>query len=259
MPITLQSTVQFRQFIKPKVAAGFILGCILCSSVWSQGMVPSNILTRVFHLKVGNEAGTGFTVEVDGRQYLITARHLLPSSPPSGTIEVFRGDAWQTVTFQSVQVEPASVDIAVLALPIQLSPTLPVRLGFNDCFLSQTVFFLGFPYNLTVNGHDLNNGFPLPIVKHGIIAGFGERDEPFLVDGINNPGFSGGPVVISDQQANAGILGVVSAYRVEQAPVLAENVRTSLAVNLNTGLLVAYRLDPALNAIRRNPIGFRLP
>ena len=43
-------------------------------------IVNANILTRVLHLKIGEMTGTAFTVEVDGRQYLITAKHLTGES-----------------------------------------------------------------------------------------------------------------------------------------------------------------------------------
>ena len=43
-------------------------------------IVNTNILTRVLHLKIGEMTGTAFTVEVDGRQYLITAKHLTGES-----------------------------------------------------------------------------------------------------------------------------------------------------------------------------------
>jgi hypothetical protein len=76
----------------------------LAPSTWTgcsareAGMVPSNILQRVFCLRVGQEQATGFTIEVDGRQYVVTCRHLLAKSPPLETIEVFHNDVWKTTS-----------------------------------------------------------------------------------------------------------------------------------------------------------------
>ena len=39
-------------------------------------MITANVIYRVFRLKVGPETGTGFTVEDEGGQYLVTVRHL---------------------------------------------------------------------------------------------------------------------------------------------------------------------------------------
>jgi S1-C subfamily serine protease len=223
-------------------------------------MVSSNILQRVFTLKMGSEQGTGFTIEVDGRQYLITAKHILAASPSSTVIEIFHDKNWVKVPFQSIIVEPVDVDIAVLALPQQLSGVLPIQLGIKSSFLSQDVYFVGFPFGLSIDGHTLNSGFPIPLVKHGIIAAFGNgRGEPFLVDGINNPGFSGGPVIRSEVPTNPTIIGIVSAYRAAQEPVYKQNVKTQeLSVLANTGLLVAFDIDYAVEAIKKNPIGFRV-
>jgi hypothetical protein len=155
-------------------------------------MVPSNIFQRVLHLRVGLQIATGFTIEVDERQYLVTAKHVVAGPSLAGGIDIFHDRDWITnIPYQAVIVEPAVVDIAVLALNQQISPLPPITLGIKGAFLSQQVFFVGFPFGLSINGRAVNNGFPLPLVKHGIIAAIAVGDgEPFLVDGINNPDFS---------------------------------------------------------------------
>lgn len=224
-------------------------------------MVPANVLTRVFSIRTGPEQGTGFTIEVDGRQYLITARHLATALVSSHKLEVFHDSTWTELPFRVVTVAPTNVDIAVLALNQQLSGLLPIQLGIKDSFLSQDVYFVGFPYRLSIPGQALNNGFPLPLVKHGVIASVavGAKGEPFLIDGINNPGMSGGPVVISPGgSATPTIIGVVSAYQAAQEPVYKADRKTDLSVKANTGLLVAFSIDYALDAIAVNPIGFQV-
>ena len=222
-------------------------------------MVPSNILQRVFCLRLGSDTATGFTIEVDGRQYLISAKHFLEGRHPSSTtIDILRKNTWANAPFQLISVEPDTVDIVVLALNQQLSVLLPIQAtGTKGSFLSQETFFVGFPYGLTINGHSLNYGFPLPFVKHGIISSIGNnRGEPFSVDGINNPGFSGGPVVVVNDPANPTIIGVVSGYRVEQSSVYKQGQETDLSIRANTGLLVAFDLEYAIEAIKKNPIGY---
>ena len=132
--------------------------------------------------------------------------------------------------------------------------TLDVDLaGAKNFYLSQAVFFVGFPYGLSIHGRDLNRGFPIPLVKHGIIAAIPNgRGDPFLVDGINNPGFSGGPVVRVDDPKRPAIIGVVSAYRASQEAVYRGQTKTELTTQVNTGLLVAFALDYALEAIDKD-------
>lgn len=222
-------------------------------------MVPRNILQRVFQLRVGAQIATGFTIEVDERQYLITAKHVVADASRAGSIDIFHDRDWIiNIPYRAVLVEPDVVDIAVLALNQRISPLLPITVGIKGAFLSQKVFFVGFPFGLSINGRAVNGGFPLPLVKHGIIAAIAIGDgEPFLVDGINNPGFSGGPVVIADNPTSPRIIGVVSAYKTEQQPVSYGGQEVAaLSARSNTGLLVAFETEYALRAIEKNPIGF---
>jgi hypothetical protein len=222
-------------------------------------MVTSNILQRVFILRIGSQQGTCFTIEVDGRQYLITAKHVLGSSGTSASLEILHGGQWTTLPFQSIPVEPSQVDIAVLALNQQLSGLMPIQLGMKGHYLSEEVFFVGFPYGLSYDGKSINSGFPIPFVKRGIISAFANGDgEPFFVDGINNPGFSGGPVSVVKSPENPSIIGVVSGYRFEEQPVYHQGQKIDLNVQVNTGLLIAYSIDYAIDAIKKNPIGFTI-
>jgi hypothetical protein len=43
-------------------------------------LVPANILQRIFAIRVGEEQATAFTIEVDRKQYLITARHVIAAT-----------------------------------------------------------------------------------------------------------------------------------------------------------------------------------
>lgn len=219
-------------------------------------MVPSNILQRVFSIRVESEQATAFTIEIDDRQYLITAKHVVLSSPSE--IEIYFENAWLKVPIKIIEVQPANVDIAVLVLPQQLSPLLPIKLGIKDSFLSEEVYFVGFPFGLSIEGQSMNGGFPLPLVKHGIISAFANGSgEPFLVDGINNPGFSGGPVVNVRDTKNPTIIGVVSGYKAIHESVYKEKTKTNdLTIQTNTGLLVAYGMEYVIEAIKMNPIGF---
>lgn len=222
-----------------------------------ENMVTSNILQRVFTLRIGSQQGTCFTIEVDGRQYLITAKHILDSSGAHASLEILHERQWVKLNFSSILVEPSQVDIAVLALDRQLSGLLPIQLGIKGHYLSEEVFFTGFPYGLSYDGKSLNSGFPLPFVKRGIISAFANGEgEPFFVDGINNPGFSGGPVSVVKLPENPSIIGVVSAYRFEEQSVYSQGQKTGLNVQVNTGLLIAYSIEYAITAIKKNPIGF---
>jgi hypothetical protein len=166
----------------------------------------------------------------------------------SEKLEVFNGATWNELTYRRIDVAAADIDIVVLALKDRLSQQLPVQLGAQGSYMSQEVFFLGFPLGLSVGA----KGFNTPIVKHRILATPADRRDgkPFLIDGIGNPGFSGGPVVCGDPQKPL-IIGVISAYRAVQEPVYKGQTATNdLTINTNTGLIVAYPLEYVLDAIK---------
>jgi hypothetical protein len=73
------------------------------------------------------------------------------------------------------------------------------------------------------------------------------------IDGFNNPGFSGGPIVFWDIPKRAyEILGVVHGYRPDTAQAVVNGQRVDTNVLVNSGILVGYRIEHAMNAIRAN-------
>ena len=107
----------------------------------------------------------------------------------------------------------SNVDISVLTANIQLSAPLPLELA-NSIILGQDVYFLGFPYSI---GSDtgINRDYLIPFVKKGILSAMDSKSHIFYLDGHNNPGFSGGPVVCFGDYTpkSMRLLGVISAIR----------------------------------------------
>jgi hypothetical protein len=58
------------------------IGCVATLSVFGimetvSAQIPSNVLLRVKKIEVGPSSGTAFTIEVDRRQYIVTAKHVV--------------------------------------------------------------------------------------------------------------------------------------------------------------------------------------
>lgn len=221
--------------------------------------VTSNVLQRVFMIKYGDNVGTGFTIDVDNKQYLISAKHLLANLSESDQIEVFHDSQWKSLKVSRIDLENPRVDIIVLAPSLQLSPPLELQPSIGNILLSQNVFFLGFPFGMKEDVKALNNYFPLPLVKKGIVSSlaFANKDEKMLyVDGYNNPGFSGGPIVFFDwYEKKLKVAAVVSAYRNQLADVYDKGQATAFKAAMNSGILVGYTIDAAIDAIKKKPIG----
>ena len=114
-------------------------------------------------------------------------------------------------------------------------------------------------------GGQMNRDFPFPLVKSGVLSGMEPGDAPKIwVDGHNNPGFSGGPLVFipPEEQFMKGrayrVAGVISAYRLSVLPVYNQQGQQIGLFPENSGIVVAYGIQPALDLINSNPIGYEL-
>ncbi|AXJ96302.1 MULTISPECIES: hypothetical protein [unclassified Sphingomonas] len=75
-----------------------------------------------------------------------------------------------------------------------------------------------------------------------------------MLDGRNNPGFSGGPVLaLRPGDDTVHVVGVVSGYCTDLNPI---DGAADLWVEGNAGLIYAAPMKPILDAIDARPIGW---
>jgi len=109
----------------------------------ASAQITSNVLRRVLMLRLaGSESfGTGFTLEADGRQYLITAKHVVAGMKAEGTVEIRQGDGWSPVPVRVFRCDDP-VDIAVLVAPKQLTVAFPLEPNMAEIMHGQDVYSL---------------------------------------------------------------------------------------------------------------------
>lgn len=222
-------------------------------------MVTFNVLDRVFFVR-GLEYGTAFTIDVDSKQYLVSARHVTGDSDSISSLKLFHDKTWKDLPITFVGSAKGEIDISVFAPSIRLSPSQPLEPTFAGLILGQDVYFAGYPYKMWSHGGGLMHGRPLPFLKKGTFSAGLEANNDvkiLYIDAINNEGFSGGPVVFASQKGNDfKVVGVVSKFKVEYEPVIdKEDKDTGLRVAYNTGFMVAYGINHVINLIRANPVG----
>lgn len=209
-------------------------------------MVPSNILQRTFHISFNGQTGTAFTIDVADRQYLVTAAHVISGLKPSESITVMRHGGWHPLIITDVWTSPTGADVALLSFSRPLSPLHQITIGTSASFsLSQQIYFLGFPYGLHMDAGQVNDNFPVPFVKTGVVSSFSPvagGSQIIYCDGHNNPGFSGGPIVTVSPNHSVSVIGVVSGYRYNEDRVLLNGADTGLTYQANTGLIIGYGL-----------------
>jgi S1-C subfamily serine protease len=223
-------------------------------------MLTSNIYHRVFQLWAERRSGTAFAIDVVGRQYLVTAKHVL-----AGAKEIaltFRGKP-QPARINGTW-ESADADVAVIALAQLIAPALPIKVTSDGYYFSQDGYIVGFPLGIAWQPTgDPNRGFPVAIPKRALISGeLGLQDgrRVLLLDAHANEGFSGGPVVINAPKPNdVQIIAIVIAYRAQELAVRDADRAKIGAVQANTGLALAERVDLAVDGARALGTGIEMP
>ena len=170
---------------------------LVCTPAAAQPAMPTvNLLGRVLMVKSPAVAATGtiFSIDVDHREYWITAKHVLTGAehPPYGFIEAkditlsilnpeadssTPGMKWLSEKFYVI--DPGKdIDIVVLAAeqPLELTPSdISVAPGFmlgGDCE------FLGFPFSAPWRITFQGKQFWMPFIKHCTISA--ETDDKMM-------------------------------------------------------------------------------
>ena len=180
----------------------------------------TNVLGRTFFVK-DEEYGTGVVIDFDEKLYLITASHLL-STPYDGQLKMKTSEKWEDFFSHKLIARNIRHDIAVLELNYdetvyQAFSNLPLPLNSAGLVLGQHVHFLGFPFKMTqhVNFEHFENR-PYPMTKGAILSMISEGE--LILDGMNNIGFSGGPIVFY-YEGRQNVCGIVTRYKEEMREV----------------------------------------
>ena len=221
-------------------------------------IAPRAAIQRVFQLKCDEgSTATCFAIDLNGEEYLCTARHCMQSFA-GDSIEVFRDGRWEPLPVKLVGYGSHDSDVCVLAPSTRLvENNLPPLTPAKTSTIGQEGFFFGFPFGMRMDSSELNRGYPFPFVKRATLSAFldDSNQRTLALDGHNNPGFSGGPFVICNVSDGGErkwcVSAVVSSYRYERDHVLDVNEReTEYQVKSNTGIIYACDIKHALDVIR---------
>lgn len=220
-------------------------------------MITVNVIQRVFHLKYGQGTGTCFTVDYDGKQYLVTAKHVVSGLKDNDTVEIYFNGKWDKTQVKVIG-HHQTADVSVFTIGTLLAAH-KMEPSSNGIVYGQDTYFLGFPYRLQdEKSGQINRNFPLPLVKKATLSCItsDETGKYLLLDGINNPGFSGGPVVFTEPNTRAfKVAAIISGYRFAEEPTYNQNQVTPISIRVNTGIIIAYNIENAIDLIKANPKG----
>ncbi len=116
-----------------KMSADFLLfcgaaspKCTLADVRWTYRQFDTSSLLIV---RCGAATGTAFGLDIDGKQYLVTAKHVLANGPTPLAIDLFSNGNWSGLPVTLVGHAGPDTDISVLATDRRLTPSeLPVDL-----------------------------------------------------------------------------------------------------------------------------------
>ncbi len=230
-------------------------------------MIPTlNMLETTFCIRQGNSLGAAFAIVFDQQHYLVTARHVIKDY--TAPIHVSRNGSWQMLSIASAHPHPGSADVAVIPLSNPLTTAIPLTPSAKNVMMGQNVLIGGFPFGWTHPQTDLNDGYPIPFIKGAILSSIVRQDNSnvVLLDGHNNKGFSGGPIIAEDlsqrgQPSSLRTIGVVSGFEPEPIPHPKELSKPPQNPGLwpiaedhihlaNSGFFIGYEIQHAVEIIQ---------
>ncbi len=232
----------------------------------AQDAVPVEILNRTLLIQNGDIFGTAFALDYEGTLYIVTARHVVEGLPETkAVIHVYRArKPYEIATTRTLFPASKDVDIAVFDTGEKVEHPFQIKsVEMGGVMMGQQVWFLGYPYGLESRfsgGENRPKGeapvTAAPFIKRGTMSAIDGTNPDAVVlyiDGFNNPGFSGGPIVYWDLSKHTyGIVGVVQGYRADNAKVVVNGKQAESNVLVNSGILIGYSIDHAIQAIKQS-------
>lgn len=178
--------------------------------------LTSDELGSTFRIVFNNASGTAFLRHGEDGSYFVTAAHNLTNAQVGDTILFQRDSDWHGATISCLLFDEEGYDVCVFSASNVIvgkheAPSRPPR---GVC-LGEPLKFLGFPHGLT--NTFAGNGYPPPLVRNAFFSGTVQigPHNVLILDGFNNPGYSGGPVYEFDAKGMPRLFGVISGYRPE--------------------------------------------
>lgn len=185
-------------------------------------IASSSHLFSCFCIKGEGGIGTAFAYRTEGRTFFLTAKHVLGNALAGGFVFFKTPAEWLRFELTGVIAHPhgqdaASFGVIGLDVPVEHEFTFPNEPKIG---LGQELKFTGFPHGLE-NTAPSYLGFSTPLVRTAFFSGAivdpKNSRRLLILDGLNNPGYSGGPIwAPGPTETQPTLLGLISGYRIEE-------------------------------------------
>ncbi|MFW5878080.1 MAG: S1 family peptidase, partial [bacterium] len=199
----------------------------------------SDIVQNVFPIKNGKKTGTCFKINHGTKQYFITAKHIIDNINDGDCLEFLFSGIHTKANVKIIGHHPrADVSAFTIDHDIGLSG---LEYYTNKIEPGQEAYFMGFP---TRAGRRKNNKvtgkYPHVQIKKATISKIihSDTDNYLLLNGKNNPGFSGGPVLIKDPSGKKfKVTAIVSGSKRSKESVQHKEKVKPISLGYRTGII----------------------
>jgi S1-C subfamily serine protease len=226
-------------------------------------------VSLVFNCSFSNGAGTCFCWNDSKGTFFATAAHLLRGAASGDQVRLRTADGHRNLRLTDIVFADGGVDICVFATSnFRLRWTAPIRDDSSIILqLGDDVLFLGFPHGLSNTVVGINH-FVTPLARKATFSGEAlvGNARTMILDGFNNPGYSGAPVFAMSDEGHLVPVAVISGYRFESVSHASvfrsvdgeEHQLPDTYVKPNSGMIYAYPWAAVLEALSRlslrNPV-----
>jgi hypothetical protein len=186
----------------------------------------------------------------------LSAAHVFKNVQAGENVYFREAETWAPFVIKEISTNADGHDVCAFTLENFFWETEDADLRAIGLFPGDPVRFLGFPHQL-VNTYPSESGFATPLTRHAHLSGAIVHDGKLLtvLDGFNNPGYSGGPVYGDLGDHTPILMGVISGYRNELREKSlvyrlthagAEEEVEALFVKPNSGMILAVPSEPML-------------
>lgn len=182
--------------------------------------ITAEVINRVFPVMKHNNSkeilATAFTIREKEKEFLITAYHVAEHAIDKNTNKVsliIGKGILGTRIYEKITHIDEEQDIIICEAPKWMHREhLPLKSTFKMA-LGQEVMWMGYPKGFSGGLWLPDTKSPIGIAGKGILGALNEppkiKNKGILIEGVMNPGYSGGPVVYNDNE-QTHVIGVIS-------------------------------------------------
>ncbi len=218
-------------------------------------MITSECYHRTLRIQYRANVGTAFIADIDGEEWVVTAKHLVEGMTPNDKLGVWQDGGWKELELSAVVFGVDGEDIALLSPEVPMaSPEMRVPFQTAGMVYASDCYLLGYPYE-PIDDRGMNRGLGLPFVTKGCISAYDLDKHLLFADITNNYGFSGGPLIVPTGVAKPRFqcIGIVQGQVMQEegGSVRVNGQEVPFDYDVPVGLSVAIAADAAIKAVKR--------